>query len=43
MTVSGIAGESKLGSFRAGLEQEGPSGEHARRLLDTYAEQEGAG
>jgi pyruvate dehydrogenase (quinone) len=37
------AGESKLGSFRAGLEQEGPSGEHARRLLDAYAEQEGAG
>jgi pyruvate dehydrogenase (quinone) len=36
------AGESKLGSFRAGLEQEGPSGAHARRLLDAYAEHEGA-
>jgi pyruvate dehydrogenase (quinone) len=37
------AGESKLGSFRAGLDQEGPSGARARRLLDAYAEQEGAG
>ena len=37
------AGESKLGSFRAGLDQEGPSGDHARRLLETYAGQEGAG
>jgi pyruvate dehydrogenase (quinone) len=36
------AGESKLGSFRAALEQEGPSGAHARRLLDAYAEHEGA-
>jgi pyruvate dehydrogenase (quinone) len=34
------AGEEKLDSFRAGLDQEGPDGEHARRLLDTYAEQE---
>ncbi|MGY1691464.1 thiamine pyrophosphate-requiring protein [Geodermatophilus sp. SYSU D01105] len=34
------AGEAKLGSFRAGLAQEGPSGEHARQLLDTYADQE---
>ncbi|MGY1602146.1 thiamine pyrophosphate-requiring protein [Geodermatophilus sp. SYSU D00815] len=35
------AGEAKLDSFRAGLDQEGPAGEGARRLLDTYAEQEG--
>ncbi|RBY81556.1 thiamine pyrophosphate-requiring protein [Blastococcus sp. TF02A-26] len=34
------AGEQKLSSFRAGLAQEGPSGEHARQLLDTYAEHE---
>ncbi|MGY1707485.1 thiamine pyrophosphate-requiring protein [Geodermatophilus sp. SYSU D00697] len=34
------AGEAKLESFRTGLAQEGPSGEHARQLLDTYAEQE---
>jgi pyruvate dehydrogenase (quinone) len=34
------AGEEKLDSFRAGLDQEGADGEHARRLLDTYAEQE---
>jgi pyruvate dehydrogenase (quinone) len=34
------AGEQKLDSFRAGLEQEGPAGEHAQRLLETYAEQE---
>jgi pyruvate dehydrogenase (quinone) len=34
------AGEQKLASFRAGLEQEGAAGEHARNLLDTYAEQE---
>ncbi len=34
------AGQQKLGSFRAGLEQEGAAGEDARALLDTYAEQE---
>jgi pyruvate dehydrogenase (quinone) len=34
------AGESKLDSFRAGIDQEGTAGQGARRLLDTYAEQE---
>jgi pyruvate dehydrogenase (quinone) len=34
------AGEAKLASFRAGLDQEGAAGAHARALLDTYAEQE---
>jgi pyruvate dehydrogenase (quinone) len=34
------AGEQKLASFRAGLDQEGASGAHAREMLDTYAEQE---
>jgi pyruvate dehydrogenase (quinone) len=34
------AGESKLDSFRAGIDQEGAAGHGARRLLDTYAEQE---
>ncbi len=34
------AGQQKLDSFRAGLEQEGTAGEKARALLDTYAEQE---
>ena len=34
------AGESKLASFRAGIDQEGAPGADARRLLDTYAEQE---
>jgi pyruvate dehydrogenase (quinone) len=34
------AGEAKLDAFRAGLAQEGPAGAGARRLLDTYAEQE---
>jgi pyruvate dehydrogenase (quinone) len=34
-------GEAKLDSFRAGIGQEGPGSEGARRLLDTYAEQEG--
>ncbi|MGY1593563.1 thiamine pyrophosphate-requiring protein [Geodermatophilus sp. SYSU D00708] len=36
------AGKQKLDSFRSGLAQEGPAGEHARALLDTYAAQEGA-
>jgi pyruvate dehydrogenase (quinone) len=34
------AGESKLESFRAGIDQEGTAGQGARRLLDMYAEQE---
>jgi pyruvate dehydrogenase (quinone) len=34
------AGGAKLDTFRAALEQEGPAGERARRLLDTYADQE---
>ena len=34
------AGESKLESFRAGIDQEGTAGAGARALLDTYAEQE---
>jgi len=34
------AGRAKLDTFRAGLDQEGPAGERARRLLDTYADQE---
>src|SRR4051794_41083154 len=34
------AGEAKLDSFRTGIGQEGPGSEQARRLLDTYAEQE---
>jgi pyruvate dehydrogenase (quinone) len=34
------AGRSKLDSMRAGLEQEGPDGEHARGLLDEYARHE---
>jgi pyruvate dehydrogenase (quinone) len=34
------AGEAALDSFRSGLAQESPAGEHARRLLDTYAAQE---
>jgi pyruvate dehydrogenase (quinone) len=33
------AGQAKLDSFRSALEQEG-DGQAARRLLDTYAEQE---
>ena len=35
------AGAAKLDSFRAGLAQEGPDGEHARAMLDTYARHEG--
>jgi pyruvate dehydrogenase (quinone) len=35
------AGRQKLESFRAGLEQEGEAGRHARSLLDAQAEQEG--
>jgi pyruvate dehydrogenase (quinone) len=35
------AGAAKLDSFRAGLAQEGPDGEHARELLDAYARHEG--
>jgi pyruvate dehydrogenase (quinone) len=34
------AGAAKLESMRHGLAQQGPGGEHARQLLDTYAEQE---
>jgi pyruvate dehydrogenase (quinone) len=34
------AGEAKLSSFTAALEQEGPGGAGARRLLETYADQE---
>src|SRR3954452_16188467 len=34
------AGGAKLDTFRAALEQEGADGAGARRLLDTYAEQE---
>ena len=34
------AGEAKLETMRAGLDQEGESGEPARRLLDIYAAQE---
>jgi pyruvate dehydrogenase (quinone) len=34
------AGEAKLPSFTAALEQEGPGGAGARRLLETYADQE---
>ncbi|MCZ2829032.1 thiamine pyrophosphate-requiring protein [Modestobacter sp. VKM Ac-2986] len=34
------AGESKLDSFRAGIDQEGAAGAGARELLGTYAEQE---
>jgi hypothetical protein len=34
------AGAEKLASFRAGLDQEGAAGTHARALLDTYADQE---
>jgi pyruvate dehydrogenase (quinone) len=36
------AGAQKLDSFRAGLDQEGAAGRHAREMLDTYAEQERA-
>jgi pyruvate dehydrogenase (quinone) len=36
------AGEEKLGSFRRGLEQEGPEGVHAIDLLDAQADQERA-
>ena len=35
------AGAAKLDTFRAGLAQEGPDGEHARAMLDTYARHEG--
>ena len=34
------AGEEKLGSFRAGLDQEGDAGAHARALLDEQARME---
>jgi pyruvate dehydrogenase (quinone) len=34
------AGEAKLGSFTAALEQEGAAGAGARALLETYADQE---
>ncbi|WP_026542115.1 thiamine pyrophosphate-requiring protein [Paenarthrobacter nicotinovorans] len=34
------AGEEKLEGMRSALSQEGPDGEHARKLLDTYAEGE---
>jgi len=34
------AGEAKLDQMRAGLDQEGAAGLHARRLLDIYAGQE---
>jgi pyruvate dehydrogenase (quinone) len=37
------AGAAKLENFRAGLAQEGAPGEHARELLDTYAEHEQGG
>jgi pyruvate dehydrogenase (quinone) len=33
-------GAAKLDSFRTALEQEGDAGRGARRLLDTYADQE---
>jgi pyruvate dehydrogenase (quinone) len=36
------AGEAKLKQMRAGLAQEGTTGEHARQLLDIYAGQEAA-
>lgn len=35
------AGEAKLEQMRAGLAQEGDSGQHARELLDVYAAHEG--
>jgi pyruvate dehydrogenase (quinone) len=34
------AGEEKLKGMRSALSQEGPLGEHARKLLDSYAEGE---
>jgi pyruvate dehydrogenase (quinone) len=34
------AGEAKLQQMRAALDQEGSAGDHARRLLDVYADQE---